>query len=274
MTKPDFLIVGACKAGTSNLRKLLMQHPTICMSHREIWYFQNDKIHNKGTEWYLDHFKHAQPGQVVGEKSPAYYSFPSASKWIHELLPDVKLIWILREPVSRSYSDYWFAVFRGRELKSFDEAIRLELEGKRKNIARHYLNRSTYIELIERYLKYFPKEQMHFVQFEAMKRDPAKAAKECFSFLGVDENVEIVQKDEHKNPTYLPLFPIVNYVANQLFRHSIPKIYYIIRRINQKRTPGYPAIDQTMKKRLKAYFKPFNEQLETFTGWDLSSWNK
>lgn len=267
---PNFVIVGAMKAGTSNLRKILIQHPDVSMSNQEIGYFSNEESYAKGVEWYKAFFKDLPDTKWIGEKSPNYYFYPGAAKRIHELIPNAKLIFILRDPISRAYSDYWFSIYRGRELLSFKKAVALELKGKRKSIYRQYLKRSSYLEQIREYLEFFPPENILALSFKKMKANPQAAANECFDFLGLD-TLEITQTEEAKNPTYLPMSFRLNYLASHLFMPWWPWMFFIIRRITRRRKSGYPKMDESVMKTLTEHFAPMNKSLKDEIGFDFES---
>ena len=267
--QPSFFIVGAMKAGTSNLRSLLHQHPQVFLSI-ETGYF-GTKSAKKGLDWYLEHFKEAKPGQVQGDKSPNYYFYRNVAKEMHAFNPKAKLIWILREPISRAYSDYWFSIYRGKDYKSFEEAVELEFLGKRKE-NRHYLFRSDYSTFIKRFLKYFPVEQMLFIKLDDLYNDPVMTARQCFSFLAVDETFAVKQEEKLQNPTHLPRSFYLNYLNSKLFANNYPVLRFRIRALLKRKTPGYPKLDPAMKTRLKDHFRPQITELEKLTGLTFPEW--
>ncbi len=110
MRLPDFIIIGAAKLGTTTLYNYLSLHPQICMSPvRETEFFAKDEKYIKGLEWYGSFFSNASPHQVCGEKSVTYTivsKFPEAVPRIAQVLPNVKLIYIMRHPVDKAYAFY------------------------------------------------------------------------------------------------------------------------------------------------------------------------
>lgn len=269
MRKVNFFIVGAMKAGTSNLRALLVQHPEIFMSN-EIAYF-GGLSKNKSIDWYNQHFEASSEVQVTGDKSPNYYFYNKAAKEIYDYNPNAKLIWILREPVSRAYSDYWFSIYRGKEYQSFETAVDLELAGKRTKF-RHYLYRSDYVQHVQRFLKYFNKEQMLFIELKEMYTNPVETATRCFQFLDVSATLNVQQEEELRNPTYLPKSYLLNYWNTQLFEKSFPRLRFKIRELLKSEISGYPRLNEATKNSLKKYFNPKTEELEKLTGLNLSNW--
>ena len=133
---PDFIIIGAMKSGTSILyNKFLSQHPCIQRAtKKEIHFFDNK--YSKGILWYKSHFptlkeknnfkvKNSQ-NMLIGEASPFYIFYPHTARRVYEVLPKVKLIAILRNPVDRAYSHYHHIVRNNKENLSFEAAIESE----------------------------------------------------------------------------------------------------------------------------------------------------
>ena len=268
----DFVIIGAQKAGTSNFRRLILQHPNIhCLN--EVNFFSNDKEFGKGYSYYENKFLHLnQFDGIIGDKSPNTYAHPNAFDRIHNWDPGAKIIFILREPINRAYSDYWFSVYRGREKRSFEDAINLELKGLQNNRFRRYLERSSYILYLNRLETLFGRKQVHLVLFEEMKSNPQKVANEAFRFLQLPEKM-LVEKKVNKNPTYMPRNVLINYWANHLFATSKLRILYdLVRRFNRNKEPGYPPMDDKIYLILKNFFQPLNQELELKYNLNISLW--
>lgn len=263
------------KSGTSTLAHHLSQHPEVFMLDREVHFFyEQGKGHwQEGPEWYRDQFQEASPEQVVGEKTPTYSYLPGVAERIHELLPDVKLIWIFRDPIDRAYSNYWHAVCRGVEPLRFDEAVRQEDE---RGVWKGYVRRSRYAEQVSRYLDVFDQEQMHFSLFEDLKDSPQSVLREVFRFLGVDSAyAKQLNQRARKNTTRIPRSISFRYLTQSVM-NDIPILRTLVSRLdhwlNQRREAGYPDLDGILRERLEEHFRPHNERLQNQTGLDLSVW--
>ena len=101
-SKPDLLIIGAAKSGTTSLARNLNSHPQISILPREIHYFSRNL--DRGDDWYLSFFKAST--KIQGEKSPSYLYYTACHAHIYRLLPEVKLIILLRDPVERAFSNW------------------------------------------------------------------------------------------------------------------------------------------------------------------------
>jgi Sulfotransferase domain len=195
---PDFLILGAQKAGTTALYAYLRWHPGIAgPSWKEVSYF--DRHYGKGDTWYRGHFTIRSGGRVVGEASPGYLFHPLAPERVRRTVPDASLIVLLRDPVDRALSQYHHEVALGREPLSFEEAIEAEPErtrGEEERMIREpgyfshawwdhaYLARGRYAEQLERWLAAFPREQLLVVSSADLASSPAESYGEILAFLG------------------------------------------------------------------------------------------
>jgi len=173
MPLPNFLCVGAQKAGTTTLHDILIQHPEIYLPEiKETKFFQDNSKYRKGLDYYEKEFFGKWNGErAVGEIDSVYMYFEYVPERIYKHLgKDIKLIFMLRNPVDRAYSHYWMSYRRGYETETFERAI--ELEQKRIKIDEFhkihfsYIDRGFYAKQIKRYLKLFPKENMLFIIFE------------------------------------------------------------------------------------------------------------
>ncbi|WP_263810689.1 sulfotransferase family protein [Salinibacter pepae] len=274
--RPDFIIVGAMKSGTSTLAHYLRQHPEIYMPDDEVHFFYEEgRGHwQKGVTWYEAQFQEASVKQIVGEKTPTYSYLPAIPKRIHDLLPDIKLIWVFRNPVDRTYSNYWHAVCQGTERSGFAEAVRREDE---RDKWKGYVRRSQYSDQVDRYLDYFDRDQMYFSLFEDLKGDPEALLEEVFHFLEVDPKYSQQSNNRvRENVTKIPRFATARYITRSI-SDEIPLlgalIYYLDQCVNRRGESGYPEMDEGIRDHLRVYFQKYNDKLEDLTGLDTSKWN-
>lgn len=199
-TKPAFLIIGTQKGGTTSLYHYLTQHPNIkAAAVKEIHYF--DEQYDHGFDWYKRHFpSDLSAHDITGEASPYYLFHPQTPSRVRELLPDMKLIVLLRNPVDRAYSHYQMMVRKGFEQLSFPEALLAESARVQDEYERmvqdpsyrsancihfSYLKRGLYAEQLERWLQYFPPEQFLIMNSESLFQDAAECCQRAWEFLGM-----------------------------------------------------------------------------------------
>lgn len=184
--RPDFLIIGAMKCGTTGLHARLSLHPEIYMSEiKEIDYFREPHFQEQSFQWYCSHFQTDK--KFAGESSTAYSKYPAwgpVAQRIYETLPDVRLIYVVRDPVQRIYSHFVHTVIDGIRKPDFEELYsRLQPDS-------HYVTCSRYAFQLERYLAFFPLCRIHIMDFEDLVKDPQQTMKELYRFLGASEDFE------------------------------------------------------------------------------------
>lgn len=195
---PDFLIVGAQRAGTTALYEYLRRHPAITgPAWKEVNFF--DVHYRRGEAWYRGHFPIGSRTRLVGEASPSYLFHPLTPARVAALLPDVRLIALLRDPVDRAHSHYHHERELGREPLSFEDALEREEERMRGELERMladsayfshawwnhtYLSRGRYAEQLERWLAVFPREQVLVLSSEQLFDRPGEAYTRILEFLG------------------------------------------------------------------------------------------
>jgi hypothetical protein len=193
---------------------------------------------------------------LTGEGTPYYILYPHAPKRIFEIVPQVKLIALLRNPVERAFSQYWIEFKGGFETLSFEEAIKTEhgrIAGELEKMQqdenyyshsfRHfsYLTRGIYVDQLQNWLRYYPREQLLILKSEDLYSHPAETLKKTLDFLGVKQ---VKLRDEYKN-----------------YRRPSKKGYR-----NKIITP---KMDPKMREYLVEYFKPHNARLYELLGEDL-----
>jgi Sulfotransferase domain len=196
---PDFLILGAQKAGTTALYAYLRWHPQITgPSFKEVSFF--DRHYARGERWYRAHMPVRRSG-IVGEASPSYLFHPSAPERVARMLPGARLIALLRNPVDRAFSHYQHEVALGREELPFEDALAHEDErmvGEVERMLRDpayfsyawwnytYAARGRYAEQLERWFRSFPSEQLLVLLTDELAADTGATYERVLEFLGVD----------------------------------------------------------------------------------------
>jgi sulfotransferase family protein len=193
---PDFIIGGAPRSGTTWLYELLDRHPGVYMAKPakpEPKFFLVDDLYAKGLRYYSDTWFAASPdGRVAGEKSTDYLESEAAAGRIARDLPGVKLVFILREPAARAYSNYLWSRMNGIETEPFAAALGLEAERERTLPARwrftrpfSYFSRGLYADLLQPYFDRFRRERLLVLRFEDIASRARDVAARLHEFLGV-----------------------------------------------------------------------------------------
>lgn len=204
---PDFLMLGAMKAGTTFLFHHLNQHPDVKMSRiQEINYFA--KRYHRSLRFYRSFFPLQSDRKLTGESGIYYLLHPCAAQRVKKHLPNAKFIVLMRNPIHRAYSNY-NQIKQVDFVKNFDEAIALEKERTSKYLdkiknrtyyrsiefeAYSYAARGLYAHQLKYWFEHFPKEQFYFVKSEELFADPQNVFDELHDFLGLSaykyENIE------------------------------------------------------------------------------------
>jgi Sulfotransferase domain len=208
-TLPDFLIIGAQKGGTTSLADYLNAHRDVVPSqYKEVHFFDND--YGKGVDWYRSHFQVQVRHRirkmllgirfVAGDATPYYLLHPLAASKCHALLPEARIIVMLRDPVDRAYSHYHHQVRHGHEFLSFEEALEAEssrLEGQLERFAadplyrsfdhQHfsYLARGVYLPQIESWRTFYSPQQILVLSSEQFFAQPSVEYHRVLKFLGL-----------------------------------------------------------------------------------------
>ena len=272
---PNFLIIGSQKAGTTSLYHILKQHPQIFMPEtKEVNFFFKDDEFARGPEHYGTHFADAENQLALGEASPGYICHPEVPARIHALLPDVKLILTVRNPIKRAVSQYWDNRRHLNEPLTFAQALDAYLSDDYQPNQIGYFSRGAYMRYIRRYLEYFPRENLLVLPFEEMIATPEDFYRRIFAFLGVDENFVSEDFDEAFNPTEVwknPFYQIL--LRRPRYQKKIPAKLRRLFYWGRKMPFSAPPIDEASHAKLVAFYKPWNDELREFLGKELADWD-
>src|SRR5215469_15817261 len=180
---PDVIIAGAPRSATTWLYMLAKLHPQLAMAEPRVpepKFFLVDELFERGLEYYSANWFAALPSdRLLGEKSANYLESPAAAERIYHSLPRAKLIFVLRNPVDRAYSNYLWSCQNGLEVESFERALALEEQRERAlppglRFARPhaYFSRGLYIRHLARFFNRFPRQQMLVLRHEDVATCP------------------------------------------------------------------------------------------------------
>lgn len=199
----DFIVIGAQKAGTTSLWRYMEDHPKLTMpAYKEATFFSEPQYPAELRAYMRALFKDAPRGTKLGKVTPPYMTgvpgapVPVIAQRIHETVPQVRLVALLRDPVDRAYSAHRMLVRRGVETRSFAEAIAAvlepaEIERARREPAdeRSYVSAGEYGRTLSAYLELFPREQMHIELSADLERSPLDVVQRIVRFIGVEPHV-------------------------------------------------------------------------------------
>jgi hypothetical protein len=268
MPLPNFIIFGAVKSGTGALYQYLQHHPEIFMSSiKEPRYFTKDSTdftkNNQNTNEYLKYFDGVTKEKAIGEASSNYINSHTAAVRIKKLLPDVRLIASLRNPVDRAVAHY-------RMMNR--SAKKLDIDSIRKGKEKGWATTSLYCNKLKWYFELFKEEQIKVLIFEDWKENVSNTLTEIYSFLNVNEEYQI--------PDY------INYTAAEVswpgvgkdslirkFKKILPtKILIKINTAKRLITPKAQEIPIELRQEMIDWYREDIEKLQVILKKDLSIW--
>lgn len=282
---PDFVVIGAQKAGTGSIHAVLSQHPAICMPQRtgvlkELHFFNRDQNYYRGLDYYRDFFCHCTIDQLVGEVTPNYLFDRHAARRITDDLPHAQLVVCLREPISRAVSQYRMEVLKDGVEGRFEDLIQNRDE---------YLARGRYAEQLERYASFFDSGRLYVCFYEHMIADAREFYHHLFGFLNVSRDLEldfnrrvfiggaprsraVMRGIRLAERLYRPLRRIAGQsVAGEYLTRSAQAVKNEVLRANRVDAPP-PTLDPELLDRLHDHFSKENARLERLVGRLPAQW--
>ena len=251
---PDYVIIGAMRCGTTTFHGVLTNHPHIKRAAtKELHFFDRPERFEQGIEWYRKCFPPPQwkdgHRTITGEATPMYLFHPLVPERMARVVPEARLIVLLRNPVDRAYSQYYRSVRNGQESRSFEETVEEELaslagaeapgnaSSRDSDIRSAYnqLARGIYVDQLARWRQFFDEEQMLVVRSEDFFKRPVEILELTQDFLGLPKR----------------------------------KIKLPPRRTKPKSTYEYEPMDPVLRQRLETFFEPHNRRLYDYLGRDF-----
>lgn len=249
----QFLGIGAQKAGTTWLYFNLKKHPGVCLTDEKELHFW-DWHRARGLDWYREQFASAPAGTVAGEITPAYGILPSdVVAEIRREFPDIRLIYLVRNPIERAWSAALMALPRAE--MTFEEASDAWFIDHFN--ARGSAKRGDYEACLTVWRSHFPAEQIHVETFDDIVADPRGVLRRCCGHLGIDPAVyDGIPDDSLSTPHNVgsgqPMRPTLRHYLDRLYRPKIDSLGRYLGRDLSGWLPG-PAQPLTLSQRLRVW---------------------
>lgn len=295
MAFPNFLVIGAPRAGTTSLQDYLGQHPDVFLSPRKeprfFAYGPEGPDHSGPADpWTINQtettdresyealFDGVEDESAIGEVTPIYLSDETSPKRIADHMPDARLVAVLRNPIERAFSDFVNMVRLRREpLDDFEEA----LDEERRRIQEgwspfyHYRRKGFYARQLQRYLEHFEPSQIRIFRFEDLVADADRVARDVFRFLGVDPDVE-VSTDRAFNASGLPRSEILQSILRspptRTALWALPDVFGRLATRVEAANLEKPTLSDHTYKALAGEYVGDVRRLEGLLGIDLDPW--
>jgi hypothetical protein len=280
---PTFLLIGAMKGGTTSLYHYLSAHPQVATTrYKAPEFFAEESNWHRGIDWYRRQFPPTGPDVLaVGEASNVYTKYPrhrGVPERIAQHIPDVRLIYAVRDPVARIRSHYQTRAAEGSERAPFAEAVFSDPV---------YLDYSRYAMQIEQYLEHFPREQLLVIRSEDLRGSRESTVRKVYEFIGVDPEFAPADLDRDfyqtkdraaRSPIPLPVRKTLKhrFPATRRFKELENNTLGAIRRITgskgSRTAPPALVIPDDVRARIVDELRDDVRRLRRHVGPDFDTW--
>jgi len=272
---PNLIVIGAQKCGTTSLHYYLSLHPQISMSReKELNFFIFERNWHKGIEWYKSNF--ANKAKIYGESSPGYTNYPffdGVPERIYSVVPEAKLIYLVRDPIERIISHYIHQYSAGLNRKLSDA-----LKGFDNN---RYVCCSKYYTQLEQYLKYFERSRILIITQEDLYAQRLKTLQEVFRFLDVDDtfyspkftNIRLKSSGLRRKNRFglflkqMPGMKVIEQLPSDVRLHFERLLYFPFSQKIER-----PVLDESLRRELIDYLSDDINRLREFIGYNFENW--
>lgn len=270
---PTFVIAGMPKCGTTALAAHLQLHPNAFVApQKEVHFF--DRQFDRGTDWYKSQFGEARDEHAVGDATPTYLVRDAVAERMASVVPDAKVILVVRNPVDRALSHYWWMrAAVGFERREFEDAMKAELndaDGTSTQPHFFYLAGGCYGTFLERLTRFYPRDATTVFLAEDLRNDSRITFAAACRFLGISDDFEPAGLGSKINASFMRRSDRLHAAMMRTKAWNWLPMAHRIDRANRKPLP-YAPIDAGLRADLMQWFKPHTEAVSRFTGRDLSA---
>ncbi|MGH2983365.1 MAG: sulfotransferase family protein [Solirubrobacterales bacterium] len=277
---PNLIIIGGLKCGTTSIHHYLGLHPEIQMSKpKELNFFVEELNWDLGLDWYRGRFD--ERFSVRGESSPHYTNLPrfqGIAERIHEHVPDARLIYMVRDPISRILSHWCHATGAGYETRPMEEALARADQG--------YVTRSMYWQQLQPYLELSERSQIEVITQEELQSDRERTMRRAFGFAGVDESFTSEQFEREwekssakESERYQFMEKLIKLPGFRSFDRNFDRLpermrWMVEKVVHDPEAPPAPKPDlpDPVRDRLLALFAEDVAALQQFAGREFAGW--
>ena len=244
---PKCIIIGTMKSGTKALIEFIGTHPKVKTGRKETFFFVKDENYLKGFDFYRDMMPFSNPGDITIEKTPDYFQSELARERIYRYDSSIKLLVTFKNPVTRAISDYRHYKERHSDVKeNFQSFVTDKVTGEL-NLTCRAINVSIYVDHLQKWYSYFPKQQIHVVDGEKLITNPLKEIRRVEEFLGLEHVI---------NSDYIAFNKQKGFYC---MRSSIREPFECLP--PEKGEMPNPYVDPSFLEKLRDFYHPYNEQL-------------
>lgn len=262
----DFVIIGAMKAGTTELSMQVAAHPEVCFcDEKEPHFFVRNPDWKEKLESYHELYK-PRPGQLTGEASTSYSflgEYPDVAERLFEYNPAMKLLFMVRHPIDRIKSHYAHRLMHG--IAELDPETELAVRKE------EYLNRSRYGHTVEKFLSVFPREQLLILYFDDYTQSPQATMEKVFAFLGLEPTSTLVSaRNSSTGSNRGKLSPV--YYLDKALAYSPPPLRRFLSRYISVKLPNKPSFSADLEQSLYRELEADIALFEKLSGREMPAW--
>jgi hypothetical protein len=292
----DFFIIGAQKSGTTSLYDHLAQHPQIFLPQvKETRFFHERAVYERGPSWLAPLYRSAPEAALLGGADVHTLFFPEAAWRLHDHNPRMKLLAVLRNPVDRAYSAYWYNRLNGWEsCRTFEEALALESQRSRGSYTERavltILGHGHYAEQLQRFYSLFGASNLLVLLTEDLAPDHVRdTLSRTMRWLGVDPNAIQMNPSRRLNVAGTPRSRGLQRILmsyDTWYRRVLRSIMtpsarfklqqFVVEPLNTRNVKSfkYPEMNPQTRNKLLKYYAPLNKILSDLIARDLTHWSK
>jgi hypothetical protein len=270
---PNLIVIGAQKCGTSVLHYYLSLHPEVSMSRpKELNFFIEERNWPRGIDWYKSHFD--AEARVRGEASPNYTAFPQhqgVPERMASVVPDAKLIYMVRDPLERIAAHWVHNYAKRREKGTLAETL------VHPNTS--YVTRSKYAMQLERFLEHYPKEQILVFQQSELRHKRMETLRQVFEFIGVDADFNHPRFEQERHQTSgktraTRLAVSLEKLGRSRRGRYLPSNFWLVLddRLPLRKAIKRPDVKASLPPETLEELRADAERLRELTGRDFSNW--
>jgi len=292
--KIDFWIIGASKAGSTSLNDYLTQHPHIYLPwEKDYNVLIREDMYEQREKYFRMMYKGLRHEKIVGGALAESMYFPYVAERLFALNQQMKILAILRNPIDRAYSSYWYNRRNGWELcQTFEEALKKESSRSQGTLLEQctltYLRHGHYYEQLRRYEKIFGFDNMYITFTDDLQGSPEKTIRNILIWLGTEPDCSMIDFSRRSNEASMPRYPWLQHILmspDSLYRRLARKMiplslqkpimrHFVFKLTEEKNLQPfrYPPMHPDTHKQLIDYYTPHNRELSKMVGRNLSHW--
>lgn len=270
---PDFVYAGTAKAASTWIYECLLDHPEVAIHEETDSLNFFDVNHHRGVDWYRDRFPPAASEAVGGETTTSYLHDTHAVERIADLLPDATLLFNLRNPVDRAFSQWWHGESRGYTNYDFEEVLESYPPYQMWAVPGFYATH------LQRFDRHFDADQMHVLLFDDLVADDQAFIQDVFARVGVDDSYVPAPLDEKSNTARTRYSGSIKQVENWVGRNFPEPVKDVVRpawngvqEMYQSPSAYEEGMDPAVRRELEQMFAPDVKRLSERLDRDLSHW--